>query len=662
MKAKLIGKGFVTRIARKDESIMLIGINGKEEFDIGRSKEADCCIIDTNISRKHAKLKFDHGTMKWAIIDNKSANGVLLNDRSVNPLIPTFINNGDIISIPTENETYIWIYDCETELCDVDNRKTKYILDKNSIYRSKVERSKSISHHIGDSQQFQVERVLKEKQELDRKVKDSELLRETLAKEKNELTETLNRDRNKFIEAQEKEREEFEQRLVKCKNETIENQRREFEERLKSEKEAMETKQKEAEATLAKKSEEAEYRIEEALKERDIMMAKMEEEKARAEEILEIERKKYEKEVETLQIAFKHEKENVTEYKEALEKINAEFQEKLNSGKKEFEATIAKEKSDKELERLEKEKMRNELLSRQEEISELKEQLNRKRKSDEELQERDSKRARAEEKARFLDKCNDELKCSICDDIFIEPMSLNCGHVYCQYCLERWKKDCKKNNKPYTCPNCRSKITNSVRSIHLDNLIAAIFRDANDEVKKDREELIKDRQEEESTFFKQPKQKKTQVQKSTSTVRNYFQPSNPPTRPVPPGQSENGAILATSTTRTQGNIDTNSHPYNNLHSSANNDDANVNLLPLILPNLSSGSTSNIDEHTGPTTRNRNRSTVISAVRSSPRIARTSTTFSRRATLSNGEVVRIRIIPPGRGENNYQRVLDLVELD
>ena len=96
--------------------------------------------------------------------------------------------------------------------------------------------------------------------------------------------------------------------------------------------------------------------------------------------------------------------------------------------------------------------------------------------------------------------------------------------------------------------------------------------------------------EEESTFFKQPKQKKTQVQKSTSTVRNYFQPSNPPTRPVPPGQSENGAILATSTTRTQGNIDTNSHPYNNLHSSANNDDANVNLLPLILPNLSSGST------------------------------------------------------------------------
>ena len=95
--------------------------------------------------------------------------------------------------------------------------------------------------------------------------------------------------------------------------------------------------------------------------------------------------------------------------------------------------------------------------------------------------------------------------------------------------------------------------------------------------------------EEQSTFFKQPKQKKTQVQKSSSTVRNYFQPSNPLARPAPSRQSENGAMLATSTTQPQGNIDDNSHSNNNQHSSENNDDANVNLLPIILPNLSSGS-------------------------------------------------------------------------
>ena len=66
--------------------------------------------------------------------------------------------------------------------------------------------------------------------------------------------------------------------------------------------------------------------------------------------------------------------------------------------------------------------MRIELLTRQEEITELREELSRKRKREEELKE-DSKKLRVEEKARFLEKCNDELKCSICDDIFVEVIN-----------------------------------------------------------------------------------------------------------------------------------------------------------------------------------------------------------------------------------------------
>merc|ERR1712223_676218 len=158
---------------------------------------------------------------------------------------------------------------------------------------------------------------------------------------------------------------------------------------------------------------------------------------------------------------------------------------------------------------------RDELQSRHKEITELKEQLNLKRKREECILERDSKKLRAEEKARFLEKCNDELKCSICDDIFIE------------YCLESWKKDCKKKKKSYTSPNCRAIISSSVRSIHLDNLISAIFRDANEELKKDREELVKDRQAEESRSSKNSHPKKTANEKKTTTVRSYFQLSNP---------------------------------------------------------------------------------------------------------------------------------------
>ena len=62
-----------------------------------------------------------------------------------------------------------------------------------------------------------------------------------------------------------------------------------------------------------------------------------------------------------------------------------------------------------------------------------------------------------------------------------------------QYCLNKWKVKCKKDKKEYSCPNCRVKITTTIRSLHLDNLVIAIFRDANEELKKDREELIMER-------------------------------------------------------------------------------------------------------------------------------------------------------------------------
>ena len=66
------------------------------------------------------------------------------------------------------------------------------------------------------------------------------------------------------------------------------------------------------------------------------------------------------------------------------------------------------------------------------------------------------------------------------------------------------------------------------------------------------------------------------------------------------------------------------------------------------------SNSNIGENAEPVTRNRNRIPVIPALRSSPRL-RPSMSFHRRATLSNGEVVRIRIIPPSRNAQQYHRI-------
>lgn len=47
------------------------------------------------------------------------------------------------------------------------------------------------------------------------------------------------------------------------------------------------------------------------------------------------------------------------------------------------------------------------------------------------------------------------LTCSICFDIFTDPVTLTCGHSYCMKCLE----DCLRGKaKTKDCPSCRGKI------------------------------------------------------------------------------------------------------------------------------------------------------------------------------------------------------------
>ena len=120
----------------------------------------------------------------------------------------------------------------------------------------------------------------------------------------------------------------------------------------------------------------------------------------------------------------------VREQEEAIAREKAD-KEELDRKVKEKEETIAKEKADKEAERLEKEKVQNELETKEKEISDLKNELTLKRKLDQEQDSVSAKNSKTEEKARFLEKCNDELKCSICDDIFIRvSLLVNSTTIY----------------------------------------------------------------------------------------------------------------------------------------------------------------------------------------------------------------------------------------
>ena len=45
-----------------------------------------------------------------------------------------------------------------------------------------------------------------------------------------------------------------------------------------------------------------------------------------------------------------------------------------------------------------------------------------------------------------------QLQCAVCSELFVEAVSVNCGHTFCEHCIGEWRK--KKNN----CPVCRTDI------------------------------------------------------------------------------------------------------------------------------------------------------------------------------------------------------------
>ncbi|CAL8239204.1 unnamed protein product [Gadus morhua 'NCC'] len=69
----------------------------------------------------------------------------------------------------------------------------------------------------------------------------------------------------------------------------------------------------------------------------------------------------------------------------------------------------------------------------------------------------------------------DDLSCSVCCDIFKDPVILSCSHSFCKGCLQTWWKQ----NQEQNCPLCkrRSSKTEPPRNIALKNLSEAFQRE-----------------------------------------------------------------------------------------------------------------------------------------------------------------------------------------
>ena len=106
-------------------------------------------------------------------------------------------------------------------------------------------------------------------------------------------------------------------------------------------------------------------------------------------------------------------------------------------------------------------------------------------------------------------------------------MALNCGHVFCQFCIKQWEWRVK-TKKDFTCPNCRVLITSQTRSMHIENLISALYRDIDETLSKERNVLIEERRREMENAVKPPPKngKKSQNVRQWAAV---LQTTTPPT-------------------------------------------------------------------------------------------------------------------------------------
>ena len=87
-------------------------------------------------------------------------------------------------------------------------------------------------------------------------------------------------------------------------------------------------------------------------------------------------------------------------------------------------------------------------------------------------------------------KWHDHLKCKKCNLLFISPMTLNCGHTFCQFCLNQHKK--AKNGN--SCPDCKTVITTQTTSIVIENVVKEILGEMPKSFLKKHEDSIQERE------------------------------------------------------------------------------------------------------------------------------------------------------------------------
>jgi len=92
----------------------------------------------------------------------------------------------------------------------------------------------------------------------------------------------------------------------------------------------------------------------------------------------------------------------------------------------------------------------------------------------------------------FRELAENQLMCVVCSEVFVDAVSVNCGHTFCDHCITEWRK--KKNN----CPVCRANIKSINPVKVLDEYSDKVYEQFVSEGGKQTRSLLKEERKKES--------------------------------------------------------------------------------------------------------------------------------------------------------------------
>lgn len=146
-------------------------------------------------------------------------------------------------------------------------------------------------------------------------------------------------------------------------------------------------------------------------------------------------------------------------------------------------------------------------------------------------------------------KIDDELTCSICSELFISAVTVNCQHSFCELCILTWMKNSKN------CPICRQVITSQASSITINNLVSLVVAKKTEEEKATRKVVVAERKTEFQRASKSPPARGGRRRGRTRGAR-ITRPA-----PTPTGASRRGRTRASNPPPRQDVINISSSDY-----------------------------------------------------------------------------------------------------